>query len=187
MTDQQTTHFKSPLEDARRRASMISRRTAAMPPKNEAIPLCGTARMFEPPGIRMPRAETIRALERGIEVLAVLQSNPISSLRRYSSRDAHPQAQPAAHPQDVRAERHRVTSPCRRSLSDEHVHARPRASAIATLTSPRRRHRCWIGSAGRFSGRPTCSCRQAIAWNGGKPAVRIRRSSSIRATASSSA
>jgi IclR family mhp operon transcriptional activator len=29
----------------------------------------------------MPRAETIRALERGIQVLAVLQSNPISSLR----------------------------------------------------------------------------------------------------------
>jgi IclR family mhp operon transcriptional activator len=29
----------------------------------------------------MPRAETIRALERGIEVLTVLQSNPMSSLR----------------------------------------------------------------------------------------------------------
>jgi IclR family mhp operon transcriptional activator len=29
----------------------------------------------------MPRAETIRALERGIQVLAVLQSNPVSSLR----------------------------------------------------------------------------------------------------------
>jgi IclR family mhp operon transcriptional activator len=37
--------------------------------------------MFEPPGIAMPRAETIRALERGIDVLAVLQSNSICSLR----------------------------------------------------------------------------------------------------------
>jgi len=37
--------------------------------------------MFHPTRTAMPRAETIRALERGIEVLAVLQSNSISSLR----------------------------------------------------------------------------------------------------------
>ena len=119
----------------------------------------------------MARTETIRGLARGLQVLQALQATPISSLHDIHLRPTYP-----SRAYYVSSTRSNSSGRCRGAwptvTTASAALPAPHASVTETTAWRKRQRRCSTVSARRYPGPPTYSCRPAITWSGGKPAVR---------------
>ena len=118
----------------------------------------------------MPQTETIKGLERGLQVLQVLQGSSTSSSARCPFGDRHIEAQPAADTQHVAARGHDLPAPGRRALPGQHF--RPCAAKARPLRPRRRSGRSGSGSAlpaGKVAVRPVRAGRRSYGAEGNQP------------------
>ena len=129
----------------------------------------------------MRERETIRSLQRGLEVLKVLQSNP--SRRWHDIHVATAISKPSLLRilNTLRTGGRRFAPPRRRPVPAEHVHTNRRETAI--VRSGRRGGRARAGPAlpKSINGRPICSSRPATTCNDGRLSLAQTLSLSIRA------